>query len=49
MPITELLERNAKEYFKQMHRTAKEALNLIENGASESQILEKLAELKQPS
>ena len=33
-----------KEYFTQMHRTAKEALDLINSGASEEAILSKLAE-----
>ena len=31
-------------YYKEMHRTSKEALNLINNGASEQQILLKIAE-----
>jgi hypothetical protein len=31
-------------YYKEMHRTANEALQLINNGASERQILEKIAE-----
>lgn len=33
-----------KYYYKEMHRSAKEALKLIDSGASERQILEKLAE-----
>ncbi len=33
-----------KYYYKEMHRTAKEALDLIERGASEKEILYKLAE-----
>ncbi len=31
-------------YYKEMHRTSKEALDLIKNGASEQQILKKIAE-----
>ena len=33
-----------KYYYKEMHRTSKEALKLIESGASKQQIIEKLAE-----
>ncbi len=36
--------KSMKYYYTEMHRTAKEALNLINSGASEKQILAKLAE-----